>query len=35
MAAATKTASHVDNGKVDAIFNAEFILNQHTIWIQL
>jgi len=35
MAAATKTASHVDYGRVDAIFNAAFNLDQHTVWIQL
>jgi hypothetical protein len=39
MAAASKTASHVDYGRVDAIFNAAFNLNQHstehTVWIQL
>jgi hypothetical protein len=35
MAAATKTASHVDYRCVDAIFNAVFNLHQHTVWIQL
>jgi hypothetical protein len=35
MAAATKTASYVDYGSLDAIFNAAFILNQHNVWIQL
>jgi hypothetical protein len=35
MAAATKTASHVDYRWVDAIFNAALNLHQHTVWIQL
>jgi hypothetical protein len=35
MAAATRTASHVDSGRVDAIFDAAFDSNQHNVWIQV
>jgi hypothetical protein len=35
MAAATKTVRHFDYGRVDAILNVAFNLNQHNIWIQL
>jgi hypothetical protein len=36
MAAATKTASHNDSGRVlDVIFDVTFNSNQHNVWIQL